>query len=716
MNCILGKLVSIAISSILAFSVFVGCSFEANAQIPSLPENLSPVNGSQIAATPAVGLQWNAVPNASSYNVRANNWSNGALRAPGNNCPGDPHYLCVNDLTSTSISMPVDAGSSYGFWLNACNANGCSDVAVSNFSVLAAAPPPTPPIAPSSLSPSGMVASGTTTVQLSWNYDPNVTVYYVRANDNTDSAVRYSGNTCPGSPHYFCIDGVSLNSISMPVSAGHSYGWWLNACNSAGCSNVSTEYFTVPAAAPPPEPCIPSGNGASIQYVLDNGGVNAKAVLCQFSTFSLSSKIWFRAENQEIYTVGLPTNDAAKALLRIDDPNQQVAVEGVNLSGVKLRNVKVDGGRLPSTATAVDPLPLISMGGDAVGQVVEHVRAWEPKGWTVLHFFEGAGKLCSNATISSNAIGPSGWPGRSGWADGISLACRNSTVSNNTITDATDGGIVVFGAPGSLISFNTIVASSRKLLGGINMVDYAPFDGDYTGTVVDNNTVNASGAQIVIGIAMGPRAWAIASGTWNVSSLRNGTVTNNKLIGNSMGYGFTASGVTNWNVSGNTSSALHSGLPDQYHPTVAFPSKFQRNCDNTTGNFQPGFSTGNLTDLLGLGGPTSGVAPAYSPRDLSPACPDLPQTNMVTLIWTPSPEATQYFVRAYDYSAPSSRAPGNNCSGDPQLYLCRDGVIGTSITMPVTPGHVYVWWIHAATWTTIGDPPAVAYFSVKATP
>lgn len=47
--------------------------------------------------------------------------------------------------------------------------------------------------------------------------------------------------------------------------------------------------------------------------------------------------------------------------------------------------------------------------------------------------------------IYNNEVGPSGagpTPGTvSGqWADGISVACKGSTISGNTITDATDGG------------------------------------------------------------------------------------------------------------------------------------------------------------------------------------------------------------------------------------------------------------------------------------
>lgn len=54
------------------------------------------------------------------------------------------------------------------------------------------------------------------------------------------------------------------------------------------------------------------------------------------------------------------------------------------------------------------------------------------------------------------------------WSDGISLSCMNSTVYNNTIVDATDGGIVIFGAPWSVVRENHISVKTRTMLGGIN--------------------------------------------------------------------------------------------------------------------------------------------------------------------------------------------------------------------------------------------------------
>ena len=54
------------------------------------------------------------------------------------------------------------------------------------------------------------------------------------------------------------------------------------------------------------------------------------------------------------------------------------------------------------------------------------------------------------------------------WSDGISLACQNSHVHGNWINSATDGGIVLFGSPGTLVENNTIWAQSCEYL--INIV------------------------------------------------------------------------------------------------------------------------------------------------------------------------------------------------------------------------------------------------------
>lgn len=95
------------------------------------------------------------------------------------------------------------------------------------------------------------------------------------------------------------------------------------------------------------------------------------------------------------------------------------------------------------------------MGGPNSGQLIEYVRSFDPRSWSCLHIAEGP-LTCSNVTVQNNDIGPCGSDEFQQWADGISLACRNSVVRNNMIEGATDGGIVVFGSPGSQIINNTI--------------------------------------------------------------------------------------------------------------------------------------------------------------------------------------------------------------------------------------------------------------------
>jgi hypothetical protein len=74
------------------------------------------------------------------------------------------------------------------------------------------------------------------------------------------------------------------------------------------------------------------------------------------------------------------------------------------------------------------------------------------------------------------------------------------------VTDPTDGGIVLFGSPDTLVenniiqvikvSFTLLCRFLRDLppgqstaLGGINMVDVVPWGGNYAGVTVQSNTI-----------------------------------------------------------------------------------------------------------------------------------------------------------------------------------------------------------------------------------
>lgn len=125
-----------------------------------------------------------------------------------------------------------------------------------------------------------------------------------------------------------------------------------------------------------------------------------------------------------------------------------------------------------------------------------------------------------------------------------------------TFVDTTDAAIVIYGAPGSLVESNYIRSERVSQMAGILMIDFAPFEGDYSRTVVHNNTLEAEETALMrIGIALGPPVWSDDTETW----LHGGTVTSNKLRGLGMGYGIAASNLKDFTVTDNESTARHGG-------------------------------------------------------------------------------------------------------------------------------------------------------------
>jgi parallel beta-helix repeat protein len=351
----------------------------------------------------------------------------------------------------------------------------------------------------------------------------------------------------------------------------------------------TSQILSILSATATDEPCIPSGSQMEINAALSGPG--SEAVLCPGAVFALTAPVRFSAADQKIYTQGLPTDDR-RATLRLASPTVTTAVLMRDFDDVLLANVIVNGDRPTLGPRSGDAL--IFAGGASSGQTVRFVKAMEPRSWSALHLIEGSSSQpCRNALIEYNEIGPSGTSDNA-WADGISLACTNTTVRNNVIVDATDGGIVVFGAPGSLIESNTIRAETRILLGGINLVDYAPYAGNYTGTIVRDNLIDAHGAVIRIGLGMGVFVWGCQPD--ETKTLSGATVTGNALRGERMQYGFAVDGVRDWTVTGNVDAAVHSGVPSQNCAGVVAspPAGFQFNPLRAQGTFQPEFQAARL--------------------------------------------------------------------------------------------------------------------------
>lgn len=84
-----------------------------------------------------VTLSWNSAPGTpanAQYAVRAVDDTDPALRLPGNDCLGDPHYLCVT-VASSSMAMLVQTGHRYTWWVHAISGEVWSEPATASFKI-----------------------------------------------------------------------------------------------------------------------------------------------------------------------------------------------------------------------------------------------------------------------------------------------------------------------------------------------------------------------------------------------------------------------------------------------------------------------------------------------------------------------------------------------------------------------------------------------------
>lgn len=122
---------------------------------PAQPTNISPESGTFSADTRSVTLTWGLVAGDVIYAVRVEDKTNSTARDPRNNCPGNPHYVCINDIRGTSIAISVTPGHTYAWWVHAVAQTRVSKPASGRFSVLQ--PSPSPIVIGGSETPSPLV-------------------------------------------------------------------------------------------------------------------------------------------------------------------------------------------------------------------------------------------------------------------------------------------------------------------------------------------------------------------------------------------------------------------------------------------------------------------------------------------------------------------------------------------------------------------------------
>ncbi|WP_168433006.1 right-handed parallel beta-helix repeat-containing protein [Pontiella sulfatireligans] len=292
----------------------------------------------------------------------------------------------------------------------------------------------------------------------------------------------------------------------------------------------------------------------------------------------LTECLTFHKAGQRIETLGAKTAaDYAKIVMA--DGGQGALINAHGISGATLSKLILDGNRpgFQSLEGKLTGEPMLSFGGEgAVGQEIRNCIVIDGRcagGWGAIHVQEGGAAIVIRDNVVFSAGADIRGNGRSpyekpfGWGDGISSASRDTKILNNLIIDATDDGIMLQGAPGSLVKDNVIVALSREMLGGIVLIDpfgYYELDAekrtyDYRGIVVEDNLIVAAGGRIHAGFPMGGSPW---NAGFDGTTLLGARVLNNHISGGAAGYGYVVRGVDNFEIKGNTSDATYSGLGD----------------------------------------------------------------------------------------------------------------------------------------------------------
>ncbi|KAH9077063.1 hypothetical protein EDB83DRAFT_2348001 [Lactarius deliciosus] len=437
--------------------------------------------------------------------------------------------------------------------------------------------------------------------------------------------------------HHFLFLAVASASVA-PVFASKRGHFIRRAYGDAFSPALSTRDDNVQCISPDPANTVAD----RLNIALNSSGPGFVLQLCPNAHYMIQAPILFAAPNQEISTVGYPTDNSRATLV---------------INGTRAGASPTGGGAN------------IEMGGANSNQLIEYVHSYDPRSWSCLHIAEG-GLLCNNVIVQNNDIGPCGSDVYQQWADGISISCRSVIVRNNLVNDPSDGGIVLFGSPGSLVENNTIWVTNNTLLGGINMVDVTPWGGDYSGTIVRNNTIIGGFATdsdsatksdgdsvddviIKIGIAIGPQTWFVDFFGANVSS--SGTVLDNSLTG-AFGYGMAITSASNFTVQNNVlfgnTSFVGSRGPNcsASDPTPASAAFIVDPVNVTSSTIQSDFQS--VQDAKGL----TCVQPLdgdYWPYGGNPSqgnfTPPLPSTS------TPTPSQSQ--------SAPAQSSGGHSSAG-----------------------------------------------------
>lgn len=202
-------------------------------------------------------------------------------------------------------------------------------------------------------------------------------------------------------------------------------------------TNTTDDAMTI---IPRQSSCLSTGTQSTINALFSSGGANTIVSLCPGVTISITASIVFTAPRQELSTQGYPTDSSRATILIQPGSTVTSAIRGNWQNNVKVLNIQVDGNRPNAGYLRGDAL--LEMGGGTEGQTVSHTVVKNTRSWSCVHFI-GSGQEdnpCRQATVTFNEVGPCGLEGTDPatgnglWADGLSIECMDTTVTDNTVS------------------------------------------------------------------------------------------------------------------------------------------------------------------------------------------------------------------------------------------------------------------------------------------
>jgi hypothetical protein len=313
-----------------------------------------------------------------------------------------------------------------------------------------------------------------------------------------------------------------------------------------------------------------------------------------------------------------------------------------------------------------------------------------------------------DSIVKNNLIAYNGVHDRSlSWSDGFTMHDGTRfTISDNEFVDNTDIDFLLGGCIDCIIQRNTVYHTgtfegSSWAAFGFQAWIYSGAQyssGDYTGSDISNNTADCSAdRRCGFGLYLGSKAWGFAAITLKGGNFHDNTVTgaqqglnidtitsailSNNTVVNSGGTFLTSRGTR--------TMGICNIAPDA---SVAFSGTDPARTSCTSERWDNPFELPNWwTQDWKTAVPV--------PTGLSATCSA--NGTQVTLSWGGVSGTTRYLLRVDDESNQAAACTAPSVSGSGGICVSPTDFVHDSasnpITVTITPGKTYAWWVHAQT-------------------